>query len=78
MKTISSAVLLATTALMLTPSVSFGQQSSNQAYLMDRYGNPVKVRTGGCVRTRLWTPLISHPQCGPAKAPAATATGTRR
>ena len=67
MKTISSAVLLATTALMLAPSVSFGQQGGFAAYVMDRFGNPIKqARTGDCVRTRFWTPSALHPQCKPA------------
>jgi len=79
MKTTSCAVLLATTALMLAPSVSFGQQSPNTAFVMGRDGNPIKqARTGECVRTRFWTPAASHPQCGPAKTPAAAAKGSTR
>lgn len=75
MKTISSAVLLATTALMLAPSVSFGQQSGITPFVVGRDGNPIKqARTGECIRTRFWTPSASHPQCGPAKTPAAAAT----
>ena len=79
MKTISSAVLLATTALMLAPSVSFGQQSASAAFVMGRDGNPIKqARTGECGRTRFWTPAASHPQCGPARTPAAAAKGSTR
>lgn len=80
MKTISSAVLLATTALVLAPSVSFGQQSGSvAAYVVGRDGKPLmNPRSGECVRTRFWTPAASHPQCGPAKTPAAAAKGSTR
>ena len=74
MKTITSAVLLATTALMLAPSVSFGQQSGSvAAYVVGRDGKPLmNPRSGECIRTRFWTPSASHPQCRSAAAPAAS------
>lgn len=76
MKSITSAVLLATAALMLAPSVSFGQTSGPAAYVMGRYGNPIKAaRTGECVRTRFWTSSASHPQCRSTATPAARSTG---
>jgi hypothetical protein len=64
--------------LMLAPSVSFAQQSASTAYAMGRDGNPVKTRTGDCVRTRFWTPAASHPQCGRAMTPAAATRGVRK
>lgn len=72
MKTITSAVVLAGTALLLGPSVSFGQQSATEAFVVGRDGNPIiAARTGECVRTRFWTPAASHPRCKPAVTPAA-------
>ena len=78
MKTITSAVLLATTALTIAPSVSFGQQTTISAFVVGRDGNPSKLgRSGDCVRTRFWTPSASHPQCKSPDLPAA-AQGRRR
>jgi hypothetical protein len=78
MKTITSAVLLAATALTIAPSVSFGQQTTVTAFVVGRDGSPIKLgRSGDCVRTRFWTPSASHPQCKSPDMPAA-AQGRRR
>jgi hypothetical protein len=66
--------MLATTTLLLAPSVSFGQQPSGtttNAYVVGRDGTPVvNPRSGECVRTRFWTPSASHPRCRSAATPA--------
>jgi hypothetical protein len=76
MKTlVTSAAVLATSAMLLAPSVSFGQQRTN-AFVVSRDGNPVMTRYGDCVRTRyFWTPSASHPRC---KAAAPTSQGRRK
>lgn len=62
MKIVTSAIVLATTAMLLAPTVSFGQQSPS-AFVVGRDGNPIMTRYGDCVRSRFWTPSASHPRC---------------
>jgi hypothetical protein len=76
MKRITIAVLLGIAALSLTPVASYAQQSSaaarNQGYLVDRNGNPVRGRTGDCVRlARQWSQALETPECRTASLKAA-------
>jgi hypothetical protein len=55
MKTVTiAAIILAAAPLSITPA-AFGAEPQNHAYLTDRNGKPVEVRTGGCLRSRYWT-----------------------
>lgn len=68
---ISTKVLrLAGIAVALLPGLSFAQDSKNQGYLVDAYGNNISTspNTGLCWRTSDWTPARAVAHCDPVAA----------
>ena len=69
-------LILAGIAAALLPAVSGAQDTKNQGYLVDTYGNNIVTssNTGLCWRTSDWTPARSVEPCDPvarkAEAPA--------
>jgi OOP family OmpA-OmpF porin len=58
---------LAATAVLLLPLISMAQDSKNQGYLVDTYGNNIVTspNSGLCWRTSDWTPARAGAQCDP-------------
>jgi OmpA-OmpF porin, OOP family len=68
-------LILAGITAALLPAVSIAQDTRNQGYLVDSYGNNITTSgTGLCWRTSDWTPARSVEPCDPvakkAEAPA--------
>ena len=63
-------------AVLTTPGISIAQDSKNQGYLIDTYGNDIvnSPASGLCWRTSDWTPARAAAYCDPvaskAEAPA--------
>src|SRR5258705_10944325 len=74
--TATRALILAGIAATLWPGMSIAQDSRNQGYLVDSYGNNITTssNTGLCWRSSDWTPARSVEPCDPvavkAQAPA--------
>ena len=63
----TSALILAGSAAVFAASMSFAQDSKNQGYLVDTYGNNIVTssNTGLCWRTSDWTPARAVEYCDP-------------
>ena len=72
-------VLLAGIAVTLLPAMSIAQDSRNQGYLVDSYGNNISTssNTGLCWRSSDWTPARSVEPCDPVAGKAAAAPAPR-
>lgn len=74
----TKALILAGSAAAFVASMSFAQDSKNQGYLVDTYGNNIVTssNTGLCWRTSEWTPARAVESCDPvarvAEKPAPT------
>jgi OOP family OmpA-OmpF porin len=75
--TATRTLILAGIGAALLPGMSIAQDSRNQGYLVDTYGNSITTssNTGLCVRSSDWTPARSVEPCDPvvrrAEAPVA-------
>ena len=67
--------LLAGIAVTLLPAMTIAQDSRNQGYLVDTYGNNISTSstTGLCWRSSDWTPARSVESCDPVARKAAAA-----
>lgn len=74
----TNTLILAGSAAALAAGLSFAQDSKNQGYLVDSYGNNIttSTTTGTCVRSTEWTPARAVTYCEPlarkAEIPAPT------
>lgn len=58
-----TAITLALAAVAAMPAAANAADTRNQGYMTDRNGNPVTVRSSGCVKSRDWTPTRANKQC---------------
>ena len=65
-------LILAGSAAAFVASMSFAQDSKNQGYLVDTYGNSIVTssNTGLCWRTSDWTPARAVESCDPVARPS--------
>src|SRR5258705_9941863 len=77
--TATRALILAGIAATLWPGMSIAQDSRNQGYLVDSYGNNISTssNTGLCWRSSDWTPARSVEPCDPVATKAAQAPAPR-
>jgi OmpA-OmpF porin, OOP family len=73
MKSMTSLVFAAFAATLLIPATVLAQDTKNQGYLVDSYGNNITTSstTGLCVRDSDWTPARSVEPCDPTSKPVA-------
>jgi OOP family OmpA-OmpF porin len=63
---ITSTLIMAGITAVLTPGLSTAQDSKNQGYLVDSYGNNIVTSPMGlCWRTTEWTPARAVAHCDP-------------
>ena len=75
MKPMTKFVMAAFAATALIPAMALAQDTRNQGYLVDTYGNNITTssNTGLCWRDSDWTPARSVEPCDPTKKPMAAA-----
>jgi len=75
MKPTAKFVLAALAAMALIPATALAQDTRNQGYLVDTYGNNIATssNSGLCWRDSDWTPARSVEPCDPTNKPMAAA-----
>jgi len=65
--TATRTLILSAMAAVILPGTALAQDSKNQGYLVDSYGNAITTSytTGVCVRSSDWTPARSVEPCDP-------------
>src|SRR3954464_3257656 len=72
MKPLGPILLAASICSMAGISSAYAADSKSSVYLVDRNGNPVTVRSSGCVRSRAWTAERADPRCEGQKVSTST------
>ncbi len=75
MKPMAKFVIAALAAMVLIPATVLAQDTKNQGYLVDTYGNNITTssNSGLCWRDSDWTPARSVEPCDPSNKPMAAA-----